>query len=219
MLAPWTLPDRERAVWDRTHGDIERLQARELFPEWASPRKIAKKAVKDLFVDGKRRRLPGPKRLPDPGNSIDLGPNGGGLLGLYTVNDQGVVKMRRWKTTGRLPPCLWSKKLKGVVCFPGVQLPAPTMSAYTAPALLELYEEWHDGKEPLGVSRVNVPKAELGPGQPALAIVYRSDKFSDDGDMTDYMHVLGPGVTAWVGKKGILVRGGRLRLTAGGLVG
>jgi hypothetical protein len=105
-----------------------------------------------------------------------------------------------------------------VVCFPNTKIGAPIESPYTAPKLCDLYEEWHDGKEPIGLSRPTVPDPKLPAPRICVATQYVSDKFSDDGDFTNYIHVHDKGVWCWLGSSVKMVRGGRLALTRAGLI-
>lgn len=214
--APWGIPKAARRVWANAYNTAERLLGRGRPPRLPryDPGKIAKKVVGDLYRDGRKRRMPGPSSMPKPGGLVFMG---GPLAGLYLAGDDGRIFVQKWGRSG--PDAFWSAKLSAVVAFPKDELPPPTISAFTAPKLLELYEQWHDGKFPRGMSRLPIEQQpQLGRAYSCVATVYISDKFDEDGEYVNYIHVHDRGVLGRVGKRGIMVRGGRLALTNDGLI-
>jgi hypothetical protein len=212
--APWSIPKAARRTWANAYNTANRLLGAgrpKHLPRY-SPGDIAAKVVADLYRSGRKRTMPGPSKMPKPGGLVYLG---GPLLGVYIAGDDGRIRVHRFPR----PPGYWSKKLSAVVAFPGLRHPPPTISAMTAPRLLALYEQWHDGKFPRGLSRMKLQHQPcLGRAYSCVATVYVSDKFDDDGQYVNYIHVHDKGVLARFSKRGILIRGGRLALTKDGLI-
>lgn len=176
-----------------------------------------------IFGTTARRRLPRERKMPNPRGCAFLGK-------LHSVH---FARMVAGRPTGEIgvvlvPPstdCLWSPRLAAVVAFPGQRLGPPIEKAARVPEAAAIYRIWHKGREPWGASRMRMPDPRFADAQPAIATGYVSDKFSDDGELVEYLHHHEQDVFCWWGPPGastpqaILVRGGRLAVTAGGLIG
>lgn len=215
--APTDLPAPAVRRWEALHA-----QAADLYGQQYAAH-VATKLVYDLWSShtGRPRPRPTPGQLPQRRL---------GLVGLgHTIEIAGVEwggsKIVSAKKL-RLPICFWSHELQAVLSFPGLKVAPPVMSAYEVPKLLSLYRTWHDGKDPkIGASRGTVPRASFDRVLAGAIIAYSSDKFEPNGKYVTYVHhfELGrrgePGPLIYVAKDAIMVRGGKLRLTADGLAG
>ncbi len=216
--APRYLGNASKLVWlnayesaERAYGDLR----------WAKPRDIADHVArgwKNMPVAGKRQI-----ELPWQGDATTY-------LGVMKEIHYALVEGEVFvQSFGRSPPALlWSTSQRedraggAVFAYPGLKIPRPTVSAYEAPKAAEVYTEWRDGNpEPRGASWVDFPVPKMSTAKPAVAIVYRSDKFSP-GRPVDYIHHFEKGVRVRLGPgkipNAIYVTGGRLKLISDGLV-
>lgn len=215
--APRRFSNSAKLTWLRVYEASQRYLAIDGYED-ADARLTADKVVDDLYPRGisMPRRLGFPIDIPDPGtNNIILGT----MLEVHTW-ERGAIRVYRY-LPGAAPPLLWSKKLKACYAYPGRHLPPPEYRPSVAPAAARLYRTWHSNKSPHGASRYNFYAFRTRPPESAIAITYRSDKFDEDGIMTDYIHHFERGVYAYMTPesrpRGFFIRGGRLVLTSAGL--
>jgi len=214
--APRYLNDAGKLVWlnayesaERAYGDLR----------WAKPHDVA-----DYVASG-WRNMPaagkGKVELPWQGATTYLGT----MLEVHYALTEGQVFVQSF---GRSPPALlWSASQKedraggSVYAYPGLKIPTPSLNAYEAPKAARVYTQWRDGNErPRGASEVDFPVPNVSAAKPAIAVVYRSDKFSP-GKKIDYIHHFDKGVRVRLGPgkipNAVYITGGRLRLTERGL--
>lgn len=219
---PMGLTDAQREQWEDIYDQCTRAGNRERAwdDEWSSH--VANKLHQDTWTrSGRRRHLPAPGRLPQPGNMIALGFF---LDANYYYPETGSILILDEKR--RLPVCLWSEQLRAVLVFPKMRIPRAEVSSASLPALLRLYRKWHDGKDPKdGGSRIRFPDYKFDAVYPCVATSYRSDKFDAVNEYVDYIHHHdrgagdGHGPLIYISRECIMIRGGKLRVTSGGLDG
>lgn len=213
--APGGMTELQRTVWDAVYWRAEHLYG----GEWSAH--VADKICADLWTStGRARAQPNRVKLPDPGDMIWLGY--AMSLQYFDPSSPDLLVVHKFTT---MPDCLWSPRLQAVMVYPRLVLPPPTVMPEDVPKLLRLYRTWHEGKYPKrGASRVQLPDPTPRAIYPAAAIVYRSDKFDKDGVWVDYIHhhdkgARGqPGPMVYDGGSAWMLRGGRLELTADGLI-
>jgi hypothetical protein len=219
--APPGLPLSAKSVWVNAHGSA--TAAYKYVPDSANMIALATNTiVANKFHRSGRKLNPKPaSQMPDPGNMTYLGD----LLEVHTTDVSGYIVVYKW--TGSHPGLLWSPSVKEdrangtAFVWPGLNVnPNPTTAAYTAPQAARVYKTWHAGRTPHGASPVKFTLPRLGASQDVVAIVYASDKFDKEGKITHYIHHDDPGVKMRMAsnRRALTIGGGRLRLTAGGLV-
>lgn len=196
-------------VWDVAYREAVRCYARGDIDDWTDDdtREVADRLASER-ARGSAIVLPAPGRT-----SVYIGKFL--ALDLWDASRGRIVQYRFPKSSA--PPLIWSCTRKALYALPGRSIPPPTVSAYTFPAALKAYRGWNQGKYPKGASRYYFPPVRMRRSLPCVAVGYWSDKFSDDGTFTEYIHHCERGVMGWVGNGAFFVRGGRLTLTPAGL--
>jgi hypothetical protein len=120
---------------------------------------------------------------------------------------------------------LWSPSTMALLVFDGYELSAPAAVEQSSEATA-LYERWTDGRPAERERQLSIPRVpgkrwqQLGR---ALTIAYRSDKFGDRGQTTDYQHEFGRSVVLFCRRDDnhavLAWRGGTLRVTRRGIEG
>jgi len=219
--APLRFSGRQRATWERIYLQAEELAAGGYWGKEGAtwPAHVATKVGDDLWTRaGRVRSLPRPGLMPPPGDMISIG---------FAVDAQYFDPRASMIRTVKfqLPKCLWSERLRAVIVFTDLQIPPATIDPYSLPDLLALYRKWHDGKMPKnGGSKVSYEAPLFTSVYPCIAETYRSDKFDKDYEYVDYVHHNDPGAAGqhgpllYAGPTCVMIRGGRLALTSGGLI-
>ena len=197
-----------RALWEKVHGSARRIYNGDLA-------KFARRAADKVVADVPRMKSWGKKaRMPNPGTTVLLGQ----LIELHILGSDGNIVMYVPK---KPPPLLWSPGVRrdqsdgSLFAFAGMRVPNPE-AACRASEAAELYKAWNAGeKEPRGMSRARVSRPEMPGAVPAIAVVYRSDKFTPRP--VEYIHHFEEGVRARTDGKVFYVTGGHLTLTERGL--
>ena len=210
LLSYATLSRVQRRVYDNAYAQAEVAYTR----EQALPDDVAWTIVTGLFDGDRRRRMPKAQRMPDARGLVMLGE----LVEVHVADPEGNLLRHQWP--GRHPACLWSHDLQAVVSWPNLDLPTEGgLDPQLMPELVEVYETWHAGRKPRGLHTVRLPTPLLPAAEVAVATLYRSDKFDRKGQLVPYIHHHDPGgVLARCSDRGVLVQGGKLKLTRGGLV-
>lgn len=157
--------------------------------------------------------------FPDPGDLLSLGL----CLEIDTAEPGGAFGVMSWTPSDGVH-LWWSSRLKACLVYPKLQLRdarcriAPTRSEHA------LVRKWTDGNYGArSVCEARPPTPPIAKCSPAIAVTYRSRKFSPNGTLTTYMHHHDPRVVVYesAGRvpEAIMIRGGRLRLTRLGLDG
>ena len=199
---------QNRALWEKVHGSARRIYNGDLA-------KFARLAADKVVADAPRMKSWGKKaRMPNPGTTVFLGQ----LIELHVLGSDGNIVMYVPK---KPPPLLWSPGVRrdqsdgSLFAFAGMRVPNPEASCRASEAA-ELYKAWNAGeKEPRGMSRARVSRPEMPGAVPAIAVVYRSDKFTPNP--VEYIHHFEEGVRARTDGKVFYVTGGHLTLTERGL--
>lgn len=220
--APSGLTQAQRQQWERNYEQSEAVAASGYWGDegFRWPAHVANKIHRDLWTEsGRRRALPGPTILPDPGDMIGIG---------FAVDVQYYDCARRTIKTlkfPRLPVCLWSKRLQAVVIFRRMAIPEATIPAASMPEMLSLFRSWHEGKMPKsGGSNLRYEAPRFGAVYSCVAETYRSDKFDEYYEYVDYVHHNETGSRGqagpllYLGSDCVMIRGGRLALTSRGLI-
>ncbi len=213
--APGNMSDARKLVWLNAYESADRAY-RDL-PFYVDPAEVA-----GVIEHGWRR-------LPNPNRSIELPWQGattylGAITEIHYADRDGKILVQKFRSTA----LLWSSSMKegqaggAVFAYPGLNIPTPTVNAHEAPKAARIYSQWRDGNaQPRGASVVYFPVPNVSTAKPAVAIVYKSDKFSP-GKKIDYMHHFEKGVRVRLGPgrvpNAIYVTGGRLKLISDGLV-
>lgn len=168
-----------------------------------------------------KRRLPGLRRLPDPGNLFNCGT----FIDVTAVHPDGDFDVSEFGRGDKVP-LWWSEDLKACLIMPYLQVSA---CIYEPTAREDrISKVWAKGRPGRCAQIVQGPQPPLPQQLPGLAIAYWSDKFaSTRGDMTHYIHHFENDVYVYYARPlpgrtapaAILVRGGKLRLTEHGLAG
>ncbi len=199
---------QDRKLWEKVHGSARRIYNGDLS-------KFARRAADKVVADVPRFKSWGKKsRMPNPGTTVLLGK----LIELHVLGSDGNIVMYVPK---KPPPLLWSPGVRrdqsdgSLFAFTGMRVPNPEASCRASEAA-ELYKAWNAGeKEPRGMSRATVRRPNLSGAVPAIAVVYRSDKFTPRP--VEYIHHFEEGVRCRTDGKIFYVTGGRLTLTERGL--
>jgi len=195
-------------LWEKVHGSARRIYNGDLA-------KFARRAADKVVADAPRMKSWGQKaRMPNPGTTVLLGQ----LIELHVLGSDGNIVMYVPK---KPPPLLWSPGVRrdesdgSLFAFAGMRVPNPE-AACRASEAANLYKAWNAGeKEPRGMSHTKVSRPEMSGAVPAIAVVYRSDKFTEKP--IEYIHHFEEGVRARTDGKVFYVTGGRLTLTERGL--
>ncbi len=208
---PWGLTDEQLRVWRKNYAKAKKMYGQ----RWASH--VADTLNQTMWLpSGARRRMPSPGRLPFLGDIFHIGY-------LLDVNyyDGSTIRTKVYP----LVDLWWSKSKKAAVAFPRMRFSTPTRDAEEFPSLLREYRKWHDGKPPkAGVGRFRYEDWPFVSVYPCVAESYRSDKFERDYEYVDWIHHhhRGRGRSAQpmvhFGPNCVMIRGGRLELTSGGLI-
>ena len=176
----------------------------------------------------RRRNRNGLSRLPAPGKLVNLtqGRQRGYLPQIDWVLSDGTITGVEFEESEALQ-VYWSKRLQAIIILPYLRLGACTTRVPEAED--QIVRTWTQGRRgaaeicPATYNRPALPYAA-----PAIQISYISDKFSDNGKLTPYVHHFGPDVVFYAsvnpsGKtrapEAIMIRGGRLSLKSHGIDG
>lgn len=167
--------------------------------------------------------LANPAELPRPRGQVTYL---GTMLELqHFLPDRSEVR-HSWSTRSA-PHLFWSERDRALYSFPGVSLPRRFSRNVSGAKLAgEAYKRW-TGLNPSRRRTTRAPASRVAAAGPATYILYRSDKWPEQGETVrrpiNYVHPFDAGVVAFVGPGRVptafMVKGGKLRLTTGGLEG
>jgi hypothetical protein len=175
----------------------------------------------------RHKALKNPKEMPDPGPSAWLGSllewkwSNGSDSFMWDV-DASLDASGRRKKKGEVWMFIWSPKYKAII---GVRKPK-TMKKRSnvdrAGGGAKMFERFAS-RPAKSTNEIEIPDVKLVKLGKADHIIYRSDKWSQNGKTTDYIHELGPGVQLYCGPslqnpEVFLCFGGKLTCTERGLV-
>ncbi len=138
-----------------------------------------------------------------------------------SAGEQFIVSPR-----GRAAPLLqWSQPASALVVWFGLKMPRPRPASSPDASASAAYERWTDYERAASTEREFTTPALTGSWRSlgrAVAIGYRSDKFSDKGKPVAYDHAFTSKVRVYAlgaSKQLYVLRGGSLRLTRRGIEG
>lgn len=177
-----------------------------------------------IFRNHRMRRLVGISKTPDPGNTLDLTPNGGHFVGVDVVDAQGRIHNFSFDRSDDVV-LLWSADRKALFAFPNLERGACVYPP--TPRENHLSKVWAKGRPAKCSSKARYPAPALRWVLPAIQTSYRSDKFGKVGQMQDYIHHHEANVMCYCSSNPnrrkapdvMMIRGGRLRLTSHGIDG
>jgi len=176
----------------------------------------------------RKRNRKGLARMPAPGGMANLtsGKQPGYVGGIDWVLSDGTVRGCEFEPSEAVQ-LYWSTRLQAALCLPYLRLGSCSSRVpLTEEKVLRTWTQGRRGgllKCPANFGRPPLPFA-----WPAIQITYISDKFSNDGKLTTYIHHFGPEVIAYFSQdptglsrppSAIMLRGGRLSLKSHGLDG
>jgi len=161
--------------------------------------------------------LANPAVIPEPRGEVIYC---GTMLELQHFMPDRSEARHSWSTSSA-PHLFWSERDKALYAFPGVALPRKFKRGVSGRSLAaKAYKRW-TGLNPTKQRTARAPRSAAATAGPATYILYRSDKW--DPHPVNYVHPFDAGVVAYVGPGKVptafMVKGGRLRLTKGGLEG
>lgn len=178
----------------------------------------------------KHIRLKNPTVMPDPGPMSLLGEtlefawragSVGSARKMAKKWKPGMPGVEEWKPKEKWL-FLWSPKYKAVVAIKKPRATKKKGQVSREGGAAKISERFH-ARPAENTWEMEVPKVPLEPLGPAVHIVYRSDKWSETRETTDYIHDFNDGVQLYCGPsqkspKVFICFGGKLTVTERGLV-
>lgn len=157
--------------------------------------------------------------LPNPGDMARLGD---ALELRWAESDDDRIIVRQWEPSRGKPfMFLWSPRLWGVICLREQGVRKAKRGEEPDAKAVDIFERFmaRRPRKNYYVELTGIPMVQLGS---AIHIVYRSDKWTDDGRETDYIHDYDRGVRCYADNHEdpniFLMYGGRLTITERGLI-
>lgn len=193
-----------------------------------------KKSKSSKISSPKARRLKNPSEMPDPGALALLGETLELAWKADTV-DQAMKMEKEWRAqkahhkpgTKAWNPkgkwlFMWSPKYKAVIAIKKPKRTKRKSQVSREGGAAKISERFH-ARPAENTWEMEIPKVPLTHIGPAAHIVYRSDKWSETRETTDYIHDFKPGVKLYAGPSAskpevFLIFGGKLTVTERGLV-